>query len=518
MCSYPTHIGIFRFNSYKHRLTERIFKFTYHFLHSFLIYPNFTSNIHSNACIMNSIKKIIPSYHFRTGWIISMMLLSVNSLWAQSDILDQYIQEGIKSNLSLKQRNLSYAQSVAALREAKSLFLPRVSFNASYTLAGGGRNIAIPIGDLVNPVYATLNQLTGENSFPTDIPNSDEQFLPNDFHDTKFRLIQPLFDSDILFNYRSRQNLQLAESAQRDAYTDELTKDIQVAYFQYLQTESVLNIYEETQPLLVEILRVNKRLVENDKATYDAISSAQFQLSELNQNLAIGKRDVELARTYFNFLLNKELELPITIDSSFVFNSDVQALEAYEEMAVGQRKELSQLDYALQANEQNVSLRKFQILPKVNAVLDVGYQGFGYTFDSDQDYWLAQFSLSWDLFTGFGNKAREQQAVIEQQKLQIQKDELALQIQLQVKEAFYNLEAAERGVEAARDGWKQSGDVFRLTNRKYQEDQASLLELLEARTDYTQARINLAVRTYEYYIRRVELAWASGNAQTFIQP
>jgi hypothetical protein len=35
-----------------------------------------------------------------------------------------------------------------------------------YFMAGGGRTVDFPVGDLLNPVYTTLNQLTGGNNFP----------------------------------------------------------------------------------------------------------------------------------------------------------------------------------------------------------------------------------------------------------------------------------------------------------------------------------------------------------------
>ncbi|NJO25856.1 MAG: TolC family protein, partial [Bacteroidia bacterium] len=53
--------------------------------------------------------------------------------------------------------------SLVALKEARSLFLPTTWFETQYTLANGGRTIDIPVGNLMNPVYKTLNQLTGTN-------------------------------------------------------------------------------------------------------------------------------------------------------------------------------------------------------------------------------------------------------------------------------------------------------------------------------------------------------------------
>lgn len=63
-------------------------------------------------------------------------------LLAQSSILDQYIQEGLKSNLQPQQEQLNYEKSVDNLGLARALFMPQISAVANYTLAGGGRKIS----------------------------------------------------------------------------------------------------------------------------------------------------------------------------------------------------------------------------------------------------------------------------------------------------------------------------------------------------------------------------------------
>src|SRR3954470_7340240 len=107
--------------------------------------------------------------------IILICLIASGFAKAQSQVLEAYVQEGIKSNLQLQQEQLNYDKSVENLNLAKALFLPQLSANSSYSWAHGGRKITIPVGDLMNPVYSTLNQLTGTNAFP-QIQNSNTQF------------------------------------------------------------------------------------------------------------------------------------------------------------------------------------------------------------------------------------------------------------------------------------------------------------------------------------------------------
>jgi len=101
-----------------------------------------------------------------------------------SSILDNYLRIGLDSNLALHQRNFDLQRSLLDLKRARAQFYPQADFNSQYTLADGGRTQSIPVGNLLNSVYSTLNQLTGSNKFP-QVANQSVQFLPNNFQDSK---------------------------------------------------------------------------------------------------------------------------------------------------------------------------------------------------------------------------------------------------------------------------------------------------------------------------------------------
>nr|MBP6722697.1 TolC family protein [Bacteroidia bacterium] len=151
-------------------------------------------------------------------------------LEAQST-LDGYIREGLSSNLVLKEKQLGLQRGLLGLQNAKRLFLPSINFNGTYTLAAGGRKIDFPIGDLLNPVYGTLNQLTQSNSFP-QIENEQITFLPNNFYDVKVRTTVPIVNSDLIHNrHLQDQNMEMKQ-AEVDVYRLELVKTIRQGYYQ----------------------------------------------------------------------------------------------------------------------------------------------------------------------------------------------------------------------------------------------------------------------------------------------
>lgn len=438
--------------------------------------------------------------------LICAFFFSLVCVRAQSPILEGYIQEGLKSNLQLRQETLMYERSVENLNLARALFLPQVSAGSSYTWANGGRKIALPIGDLLNPAYTTLNGLTESNNFPM-VENQNIQFLPNDFHDTRLRVIQPIFNPDIYFNYKAQKELISVQEAQRKAYENELKFNITSSYYQYLQSEEAIKILNQTHALLQELLKINQRLVSNDKATKDVVLNAEYEITKIEQQLVESEKNNAVAKSYFNFLLNRDLNATIERDTTVItIAPSTDNLDRLTTTALVQRQELKQAQSGLQANHQMVALNKNNaLLPQVSVVGDAGYQGFQYRFNDDQRYWLVQFSLSWDLFRGGEKRAKTQRAKIDYQIAESRTEQLKKQIQLQVIQSYHELEAAQRSFAASQAGVRSTERSFQIIRSKYNEGQAIMLEYLDAENKLTTARLTQSINTYELLRKQAAL-------------
>ncbi|MCK5278779.1 MAG: TolC family protein, partial [Cyclobacteriaceae bacterium] len=98
--------------------------------------------------------------------IITLLFLSTVMHAQSTDYLDQYIAIGMDQNLQLKQQEFEVEKSLQDLRSVRGSLLPTIDLNARYTKANGGRSFQMPLGDMMNPVYNTLNGLVGEGTFP----------------------------------------------------------------------------------------------------------------------------------------------------------------------------------------------------------------------------------------------------------------------------------------------------------------------------------------------------------------
>ncbi|TSA25659.1 MAG: TolC family protein [Bacteroidetes bacterium] len=407
------------------------------------------------------------SYFFATIALSALYATSFLPCSAQETILDSYIRQGFENNLALKQHELNYNRSLALLRQSKALFYPNVGFNARFSVADGGRTIDFPVGDLLNPAYSTLNQLTQSQKFP-QVNNEQIYFLRPTEQQTMLTLEQPLFNGDIWFNYKIRKNLSEAAFIGIDIYRRELVQEIKTAYYDYLKTVKALDLFEQTLDVVRENLRVSESLYANDKVTVDAVYRSRAELSKVERQMAEAEKFHESARAYFNFLLNRSLESKIEVDiRNILIDSLLSNVNESIGLALSHREELKQTDAYLSASENNVRLTKYNHTPTLGLGVNYGIQGETYEFNDQSDFVIASLVMQWKLFHGMETRSRIQQATIEQQLLKERYDELQNQISMQVIDAWYGVQAAAKAVGAATVQSQSASKAFEIIRKKY---------------------------------------------------
>lgn len=428
--------------------------------------------------------------------LLLLLLLLAKAGWAQSP-LDDYVRLGLENNLALKQKEISYQKSLEALKEAKGLFFPNITLNARFSVAEGGRTIDLPIGDLLNPVYATLNQILRENRFP-NIDNQSFLFLRPEEQETKIRMIQPVFNTDIYYNSKIKRELTATEQVTVDQYRQELVAEISKAYYNVAMADGIVKMLNDTRKLLEENVRVNQKLAENGKITIDNLYRAQTEMSKFDQKAQVAAKNKEIATAYLNFLLNRSLTESIILSEPEILPVLGVESNVYRESALANREELKKLGHYDRITGLQVQMNQAGSLPNIMIVADYGIQGEKYRINKDADFGQASAILTWDLFAGFQNRAKIRQAKLQKEMLDQQSEEVRKQIELQVINAMNELKSAQAGIESATSQVKTAREGFRLVKRRYEEGQANLIEFIDARTTLTQAEENVILTKFTY--------------------
>lgn len=461
-----------------------------------------------------------------------LLLLPPGHARAQSPVLDAYVQAGLESNLTLRQREIDVLKRMEQLNEARALFLPGIGIEARYTVADGGRAFDIPTGDLLNPVYATLNELLEARGEPGRFPTIDNQrtlFLRPREQETRVRVTQPLFDLRIWHNRQAQKHLVESERAGLDAFRLRLARDIRHAYFDYRNAERAVRIWADAHDLVLENERVAERLFAAESVTRDAVYRSRAERFEVEQSQAAAERDRDVARAYLNFLVNRPLDTPVDPDPGAADLSDIPftaegppdavadsvALRAWADsladLARLRRPELDQLSAASDAASSAAAIEASGLVPSLALAVDGGIQGETYAIGGGNRFVFASLVLRWNL-GDFGRGPRAEQSRLEARRLGAERAELARSIDFEVERAtrdllvaWRTLATADRRVEEARQG-------FRIASRRRDEGLAPQVVFLDARSTLTRAELNRSITETDLLKRLAELDYITGAA------
>lgn len=431
-----------------------------------------------------------------------MLLLIVFGLFgftqsSAQDILDQYIGEGLKNNEVLKQKNIGLERAILSLKIANGMFLPSVNLQGSYTSGSGGRSISIPVGDLLNPVYATLNQLTESNSFP-QIENVNQNFFPHNFYDAKVRTSVPIFNSDLIYNKIIKQQQIVMQEFEQDIYKRELVKNIKVAYFNYLRATEATRIYESALDRAQEGMRVNESLLANGKGLPAYVLRAQSEVENTKAQLVSSERQAHNAQLYFNFLLNREPEASIVKDPNLTLDSTIVLLKDNPEAI--QREEVRQVQEAISLNETVLKMNKLYSSPKLSGFVDLGSQYPNWKFNDQSRYYLFGVQLDVPLFAGFTNRHRLSQSALDIKSAELNYSVVTRQVNMGTQIAQNGLITALQNFQSAQKQLEAAQSYQRLIDKGYKEGVNTFIETVDARAQLTSAQLQLTISQYEVMI------------------
>lgn len=435
---------------------------------------------------------------------LSLSLGSTATLTAarvQDDPLAGFIAEALANNASLAAQNQSVTARFEALREARAQRLPQLDLKARYSVADGGRTIDLPVGDLLNPVYATLNQLTGTQNFP-QIPNQQIDFLREKEQDTRLSLTAPLFAPALDNAIDARQSLYQSETAAREALARTLVRDVKQASYTLAQARAGIVILEASERTLAENVRVAQALVDAGKATRDRRLRAEAERLAVVQRLDLARAQAQQAQRYLNFLRGQPLETPVELPPA-----EGPIAEA---VAAGRsRPELRQIEHAVDAADAKRRAARAGRWPTLGIGADYGIEGERYHFDSDHDFSMASLVLNWSVFDFGLRRAQQAQAAAETASLKAQRDDLKQKLTLAELAAREDLAVALRAVESANARRAAADESFRISSRKRDEGQLSQVEFFDAERALTDASLNQVIARQAALARAAELEYTT---------
>lgn len=437
-------------------------------------------------------------------WVVMGLVCKSTSSIAQQNVLTQYLDSALKNNIALQQKNISVEKAMYSLKSARSLFQPIVAFQGGYQTGEGGRSISFPVGDLLNPVYSTLNRLTSSNKFP-QIENVETNFFPRNFYDIKLNTIVPIYNKDIQYNKQIQQQQFAIQKTDLDTYKRELIKDIKVAYYNYLGSLRANIIYKNALKLAVEGKKINEKLLSNGKGLPAYILRSESEISQLNAQINEAEKQSEAAKMYFNFLMNAELDTEINTDYNTEVEMGLLNNNFISTPTISSREELKLLEGVVTINKTVLKMNQDFWKPKLNGYLNLGSQSTAWKFDGKSTYYLGGFQLDIPIFSGKRNQYKIRQSELDIQSASNNLSQIKNQLGLSARIAKNNLNTSLLNYTASKKQMEAAASYERLIDRGFREGVNTYIETLDARNQFVNASLLININQFKILIAASEL-------------
>jgi outer membrane protein TolC len=423
-----------------------------------------------------------------------LLLLLAWPVLGQKSVLDDYVSTAFQQNITLQQKNIQVEKAMIALKTAQSLYQPTVAFQGGYQSGQGGRSIAFPVGDLLNPVYSTLNALTKSTAFP-QIANVETNFFPRDFYDVKVQTTMPLYNKDISYNKQIQEQSISLQREDVSLYKRELVKQIKTAYFQYLLSLGLQKVYENALNLAIEGKKVNEKLLANGKGLPAYLLRSDSEIANIQAQMADASKQSQAAQMYFNFLLNRDLRAEIRID----FEVE-KALNAAYNVTPGAREELSLLSKSIGLQETVLKMNESFYLPKVSGFVSLGSQSTIYDINAKSAYYFLGLQMDIPIFTGKRNLYKIKQSQLDIVSARNTLDLSAKQFTMATEIAQKNVQSSLVSFQASTKSYEAASAYLRLIEKGYKEGVSTYLETVDARNQWMNATINYQLKQFNVLI------------------
>ena len=388
----------------------------------------------------------------------------------------------------------------ARIEQARSGFRPKVNYTESFMRSD-------------NPVFVFSSLLT------------QHQFTEQNF------LIGPLNRPEALNNFQSqlsvdqvvydagqvRQQTKAAELGRSVAHEDQRRTEMQLiagvvrAYHGAVVAGESLNVAREAVRSAEADLKRAEAVRAAGMSTDADVLSIRVHLAAMREQEIRRSYDLEVARA----ALNEALGLPL--DTQHELSTPLAPLAVaahpaadYEKKAVAERPEVRQVQLATRLAETQAAQARSSLLPQVGlrAMFEADRQRF---VTRGGGNWLIGATLRWNLFNGFADRARIEEASHALAAARAQERQTDSGIRLQVRRAEADFKAAEERVHVTEAAVAMAEESLRITKNRYESGLSTVTDLLRNETALLEARTRRLAAVYDSRLAAASLELATGT-------
>ena len=423
-------------------------------------------------------------------------------------ILKDLINKGLDKSHGLNSNGFEVEQAKVDQQLAKSVFLPKITLNGSYTHLNDDitfdENTTTLLTATQKLVIKDAIGLPFNSTFPNDIPLQEVPVLQNQ------NILRSSVDVDwVLFSGLEASNaLQASRHKETSlnyvglAEEDKIALKIIETYDQLALVKASKKVLKSTENYLNEqVLYVNKA-IENGLAT--PISRNKIALAK--QQLEGKKLEFEHNNTLLIEALH-QLTGESRVDLQML-NPQLHSFAVDGEVSGEKRNEIKALEEAEKATQYQAKMLKSNFIPKV--ALKGHYEFLEENLSLLDPKWYVGVGLKWNVFDGNQSRLKRRKIQLETAKYREQIADANEMIALGISKAEISYEAALMNTKIVQKEVELAKENYEMVNTQFKNNLASINEVLDALNDVEKANFKLQQSYFQERRAVADLLHAKG--------
>jgi hydrophobic/amphiphilic exporter-1 (mainly G- bacteria), HAE1 family len=291
-----------------------------------------------------------------------------------------------------------------------------------------------------------------------------------------------------------------------------VTKDVTTAFFDVLVAREFLRVAEQDLSQKQRHLDEAMNRQKAGTATDFDVLAAQVALENARPAVIRAQNTVRLARLQLGFLMAETNEVDADGTLAAVVVDAPPAYDAAMVKALANRPELLQIADTRGVYGELVTIARAADKPRVDFSASWGLGWVGLKgLSSNGHLWNAGVFATVPLFDGWRTKGQVIQAKSDLARMSLDEMKLRESVTLQVRAAIDAVNEAAEILKASGGTVTQAERLLFLAEKGFELGVKTRLEVQDAETNASQARVNLARAQRDYRVARVNLDWVVGT-------
>ncbi len=286
----------------------------------------------------------------------------------------------------------------------------------------------------------------------------------------------------------------------------EVSRRIKEQYAQTLLGQKTIDLAEENLNIARRLLDQVQVRFNTGKARNHELARAKLEAAKARNSLLKVENDLRIALGKLNILLGRRMNEIIKLQDNLTPEAIAKTLGDYLDIALSKNTGILSQQQDVVKRDKELKLAKRQKWP------DVTVSAFA---NREDELYNAGAGIAFELPLWHQFQGDVKAAYLEKETAEIHLDALKRMVELEVYEAFQNVNLTFQTVHNLEDSIKEANELLRIITIEYEEGEAPFLTYLEGIASYQKTKQEYLEALTDYSHKLADLEQSMGKTQEF---